>query len=304
MITPVTLKQLRYFDAVSRHLHFGRAADACCVTQPALSMQVQELEAALNTTLLERARSGLKLTAAGELIAARAARILADVEDLVACGRHGNSLMTGALRLGVIPSIAPYLVPSLLEALKVNYPELEVHVRETQTKVLTEELMDGKLDVLLLALPIAGGEIATLPLFTDRFLLAMPAAHRPTGMVRATRDMIETERLLLLEEGHCLREQALTFCNLQQVSMFNTFGVSSLSTVAGMVAAGHGITLLPEMCLAVETLGRAIAVAPFADPEPSRTIGLAWRASSPRSHDFTELGRLVRESRPALSSSA
>lgn len=298
-MNPVTLKQLRYFDAVAKHLHFGRAAEASCVTQPALSMQIQDLEGLLNTTLIERARSGLKLTLAGEAIAARAARVLADVDDLLALGLYGEGLMTGPLRLGVIPSVAPYLLPQLLAELKAAHPLLELHVRETQTKPLIEELQDGKLDVLLLALPVAIADIATLPLFDDRFLLAVPEGYAMRGRVEATAEMIAGERLLLLEEGHCLRDQALAFCDLRQVSAVNTFGVSSLSTVAGMVAAGHGITLLPQLCLAVETRRQGIATVRFAAPEPFRTLGLAWRATSPREPDFQELARLLMACRGA-----
>jgi LysR family transcriptional regulator, hydrogen peroxide-inducible genes activator len=295
----VTLKQLRYFDAVARHRHFGRAAEACFVTQPALSMQIQDLEAGLNCKLLERARSGLRLTAMGDAIAARAARILADVDDLVAHCRQSGGLLTGQLRLGVIPSIAPYLVPPLLAALKADYPDLELHVRETQTRSLIDDLMEGMLDVLLLALPVAGSELTTLALFEDRFLLAVPASFELTGKVKATRDLVANERLLLLEEGHCLRDQALTYCDLQPVGSINTMGVSSLSTVVGMVAAGHGITLLPDMCVEIETRGREIGLAAFVAPEPFRTVGLAWRATNPRSNDFAELGRLIVASRPA-----
>jgi LysR family hydrogen peroxide-inducible transcriptional activator len=148
--------------------------------------------------------------------------------------------------------------------------------------------------VLLLALPILQAEIETMPLFDDRFLLALPQSRRLSSRVRATKDLIEHERLLLLEEGHCLREQALTYCSLQQVSTVNTFGVSSLSTVVEMVAAGYGITLLPEMCLNVEIRGRDIGVTRFVEPEPYRTVGLAWRATSPRIADFRELGRLIK----------
>ena len=166
-MNPVTIKQLRYFDAVARHLHFGRAADACCVTQPALSMQILELERSLNTTLIERARTGLKLTPAGEEVAARASRILCDADDLVSFCAHTRGLMTGPLRFGAIPTIAPYLLPQLLAMLKDSYPDLQLHVRETQTKPLTGELLDGKLDVIMLALPVEGADVATLPLFQE-----------------------------------------------------------------------------------------------------------------------------------------
>jgi len=290
----VTLKQLRYFDALARAQHFGRAAEACSVTQPALSMQIHELEEQLGLVLVERTRAGVLLSDKGREVAARAARILTDVRQMIEYARHSSDLLSGSLRLGVIPSIAPYMLPPLLPLLREGYPNLELHVRETQTIPLTDELIEGKLDVLLLALPIIHPEIETLALFDDRFLLALPRSRRLSARVRATKDLIEHERLLLLEEGHCLRDQALTYCNLQQVSTFNTFGVSSLSTIVEMVAAGYGITLLPEMCLNVEARGRELGLTRFVEPEPSRTVGLVWRATSPRAADFRELGRLIK----------
>lgn len=292
-MTHVTLKQLRYFDALARELHFGRAADSCAVTQPALSMQIHELEQSLGLMLVERTRSGVQLTAKGEEIAQRSTRILGDVRDLVAFAQHANKVLAGVLRLGVIPSVAPYMLPPLLPLLREAYPELELHVRETQTHVLTEELIEGKLDVLLLALPVKHQDLESLPLFDDRFLLALPKERKLSGRVRATKELIEHERLLLLEEGHCLRDQALTYCSLQQVDTVNTFGASSLSTIIEMVAAGFGITLLPEICLGVESRGRELGLVRFIDPEPFRTLGLVWRSTSPRKPDFLELGRLV-----------
>ncbi len=297
-MTVVTLKQLRYFDAVAKHLHFSRAAEACCVSQPALSMQIQELESALGTTLIERARSGMKLTDAGRGVAERAARLLADVDALAASCLTSKVLMSAPLRLGVIPSVAPYLLPQLLAELKSLYPRVELHIRETQTKSLLEELGEGKLDVVLAALPIHQDELVTLPLFEDRFLLAVPADYPVSGRLTASREMMVGERLLLLEEGHCLRDQALAYCDMTQVSGVNTFGVSSLATVAGMVASGHGITLLPELCLNIETLGRDMVIVPFEEPQPFRTLGLVWRVTSPRTADFQELGRLVLASLP------
>lgn len=293
-MTHVTFKQLRYFDALARELHFGRAAEACAVTQPALSMQIHELEQSLGLVLVERIKTGVQLTPKGAEIAARATRILGDVRDLVAYAHHSNSVLTGALRLGVIPSVAPYVLPPLLSKLRVAFPDLELHVRETQTHVLTEELLEGKLDVLLLALPVKHPDLTNTPLFEDRFLLAMPKERAPEGRLRVPKDLIETERLLLLEEGHCLRDQALTYCNLNQVQAVNTFGVSSLATIVEMVSAGLGITLLPEVCLGIEQRGRDLALARLEDPEPFRTIGLVWRSTSPRAADFDELARLVR----------
>ena len=289
----VTLKQLRYFDALSRELHFGRAAEQCSVTQPALSMQIHELEETLGLTLVERTRSGVQLTGKGAELAERSARILGQVRDFVAYAHHSNRMLTGPLRFGVIPSVAPYMLPPLLPLVRQAYPDLELFVRETQTAPLMDELLDGKLDVLLLALPLKHNDLESLPLFEDRFLLALPKNRKLSGKVQATKELIEQERLLLLEEGHCLRDQALSYCQLQQVDMVNTFGASSLSTIVEMVAAGFGITLLPEISLGVEERGRDIQMLRFAKPEPFRTIGLAWRTSSPRKEDFKELGRLI-----------
>lgn len=292
-MTHVTLKQLRYFDALAREHHFGRAAEACSVTQPALSMQIQELEASLGIALVERTRSGIKLTPKGQEIAARSQRLLNDVRDLIDYAKQSAGVLSGTLRLGVIPSVAPYLLPPLLPLLREKYPDLELHVRETQTQPLTEELVEGKLDVLLLALPLKHADIETMAIFQDRFLLAFPKSKKLTGKVRATKELVESDHLLLLEEGHCLRDQALTYCSLQQVDAVNTFGASSLSTIVEMVSAGLGITLLPEICLGVEGRNREIKVIRFTDPEPARLLGLAWRRSSPRGEDFKALGALV-----------
>lgn len=289
----VTIKQLRYFHALAREQHFGRAADACSVTQPALSMQIQELEASLGLDLVERTRAGVKLTAKGEQIAERAQRILNDVHDLVDFARQSAGVLSGRLRLGVIPSVAPYLLPPLLPLLKERYSDLELHLRETQTETLVNELAEGKLDVLLLALPVKHHDIETLTLFEDRFLLALPKTQNLSGRLKATPDLVKGERLLLLEEGHCLRDQALTYCSLKHVDTINTFGASSLSTIVEMVAGGLGITLLPELCVSVEERGRDIKLMRFVDPEPARTIGLVWRHSSPRADDYRALGQLV-----------
>lgn len=291
----ITLKQLRYFDALAREQHFGRAAETCAVTQPALSMQIQELEASLGIPLVERTRSGIKLTPKGEEIAIRAQKLLNDARDLVDFARHSAGILSGSLRLGVIPSVAPYVLPPLLPLIRERYRDLELHLRETQTHVLLDELTEGKLDAILLALPIKNPDIETVELFEDRFFLAVPKRKKLSGRVRATKDMIESDKLLLLEEGHCLRDQALTFCTLQHVDMVNTFGATSLSTIVEMVAADLGITLLPEICIGVECRGRELSLIRFADPEPSRKLGLCWRKSSPRTEDFRALGKLIVE---------
>ncbi len=270
------------------------------MTQPALSMQIRELEQSLGVDLVERTRSGVRLTEKGRDIAERATRILGDVRSLIEFAQHSDQMLAGSLRVGVIPSIAPYLLPPLLPLIKRSYPELELHVRETQTATLIGELVAGKIDVMLLALPVTHPDVETLELFDDRFILALPKLRQLSGGVRADKEMITGERLLLLEEGHCLRDQALSYCSLTQVDSVNTFGASSLSTIVEMVAAGFGITLLPEICLPIETRGRALDLVPFVEPEPYRTIGLAWRNTSPRRREFVELGRLLVEARPGL----
>ena len=291
----ITLKQLRFFDAVARFQHFGKAAEHCAVTQPALSMQIKELERELGVELIERRPRGVSLSAAGQEIAGRAGRILTEARDLADFARHRTGVLSGALRLGVIPTAAPYILPPLLPVLREKYPGLELHIRETQTHSLLRELLDGSLDLMLVALPIEHPDIETGKLFEDRFLLAMPEGRRIASHVRATPDLMKEDRLLLLEEGHCLRDQALTFCHLRRVDNIDTFGASSLSTLVQMVANGMGLTLLPEISIAHETRHGGIRLMRFANPEPKRTLGLAWRRTSPRKRDFEELGRLIKQ---------
>ncbi|RTL68960.1 MAG: hydrogen peroxide-inducible genes activator [Hyphomicrobiales bacterium] len=288
----VSFKQLRYFEALARLGHFGKAAEHCAISQPALSMQVQDLEDALGLKLIERRAKGASLTEPGKEVARRAARILGEVQDLADYARQCGALLSGPLRLGVIPTIAPYLLPQLLVTLKARHPDLELHVRETQTSVLLSELGEGRLDVLVLALPVDEPDFETMRLFDDKFLLAMPKGRRPQSRVRASPELLKSDRLLLLEEGHCLRDQALSYCSLRQV---DTFGASSLATLVQMVANGMGLTLLPEISVAQECARGEIALIRFAEPEPKRTLGLVWRGSSPRKRDFEELGRLIVE---------
>lgn len=289
----ISLKQLRYFDAVARSGHFGKAAEHCSVTQPALSMQVQELEKSLGMQLLERGRNGVMLTQGGKEIAQRAARVLADVRDIVDFARGQGDVLSGPLRFGVIPSVAPYILPRLLPMIREEFSDLDLHIRESQTQSLVDELLEGQLDLLLLALPLEHPDIETARLFDDRFLLAMATSHHMSNRVRATPDLLEGDRLLLLEEGHCMRDQALAFCNLRRIENINTFGASSLSTLVQMVANGLGMTLLPEIAVPLETRHGDIHLMRFADPEPQRVIGLAWRRSSPRKSHFAELGQMI-----------
>jgi LysR family transcriptional regulator, hydrogen peroxide-inducible genes activator len=294
-----TLRQLRYLDALARFRHFGIAANHCAVTQPALSTQIQDLEKKLGVELVERRYKDVQLTPIGREVAERAARILAEVRGLGEFARLRAAPLSGDLRLGVIPSIAPYLLPPLLPLLRERYPTLELHIRETQTRALIDELISGSLDLLLLALPAEHGAIETLALFEDRFMLALPPHRSMKGALKATPDLVKNDRLLLLEEGHCLRDQALDFCGLRQADNFDTFGASSLSTLVQMVANGLGLTLLPEISVPVETRHGEVKLMRFVEPEPSRVVGLAWRTTSPRRGDFEALAELILATVPA-----
>lgn len=287
----LTLKQLRYFAALAETMHFGRAAKLCNVSQPALSMQIKDLEAHLGVTLVERGSTKLLLTLEGREIAERARAILMSVQDLAELASHRRHPLAGRLRLGVIPSIGPYLLPRLLPEVHQVYPELELNLRESQTKVLVDDLLDGRLDLLVLAIPLEPDEIDTMALFDDNFFVALPRDHQLAMRDDVSQDELAEEHLLLLEEGHCLRDQALAVC---QTSKTDEFRASSLATVVQMVANGYGVTILPALALSTE-VGEPgpIAVVPFAKPVPFRTIGLAWRHSSPHEEEFRELGRFI-----------
>jgi LysR family hydrogen peroxide-inducible transcriptional activator len=295
----ISFKQLRYFEAVARTRHFGRAAEQCAVTQPALSMQIQELEKTLGVQLLERSRNGIMLTEAGREIAGRANRILADTRDIVDFARRQDGVLSGPLHLGVIPSVAPYVLPALLPLIREKFPDLDLHLRETQTHHLVEELLDGGLDLLLLALPVENPEVETIKLFNDRFLLAMPKSRQVSNRIRATPELLQQDRLLLLEEGHCLRDQALSYCSLRRIDNIDTFGASNLSTIVQMVAGGLGMTLLPELSIDLECRQGDIRLMRFTEPQPRRVVGLAWRRSSPRKRHFVELGKLITQATSA-----
>jgi LysR family hydrogen peroxide-inducible transcriptional activator len=294
-----TLRQLRYLDALARFRHFGVAANHCAVTQPALSTQIQDLEKKLGVDLVERRYKDVQLTPVGREVAERAASILAEVCDLSEFARLRAAPLSGDLRLGVIPTVAPYLLPPLLPLLRERYPALVLHIRETQTQSLIDELVSGGLDLLLLALPPEHGGLETLPLFEDRFVLALPPDRELKGTVRASLDLLKDDRLLLLEEGHCLREQALALCELRQAGNIDTFGVSSLSTIVQMVANGLGLTLLPEISVDVDARRSDIRLMRFIEPEPSRVVGLAWRITNPRRRDFEAFAELILATVPA-----
>jgi LysR family transcriptional regulator, hydrogen peroxide-inducible genes activator len=290
----ITLRQLRYFASLARHRHFGRAAEDSAVTQPALSMQIRELEREIGAELVERRPGEVALTETGSEVAQRAERILAAVRDLVDFARH-REVLTGPLKLGIIPTLAPYILPRLLPRLQKAHPALRLDVRETRTAALVHELSAGELDCLLVAMPIEGPDIETLALFEDRFLLAASAGEWLPRR-RVTIEDVDPRRVILLEEGHCLRDQALAFCTTRRGDAPAALGSTSLATVMQMVANGYGVTLLPEIAAGAEARDGRIKLARFAAPEPGRTIGLAWRRTSPRRKDFEALGDVVKTS--------
>jgi len=287
----ITLRQLRYLTALARNRHFGKAAEECAVTQPALSMQIRELERELGADLVERRPGEIAVTEIGLEVAQRAERILAATRDLVDFARH-RDVLSGPLKLGIIPTLAPYLLPRVLPLLQRRYPALRLDVRETQTDTLVAELIAGALDCLLLALPVEAGDVETIPLFDDRFLLAVPSAE-PLPKRRVTIADVDQRRLLLLEEGHCLRDQALAFCAAKTRDAAASLGATSLATVMQMVANGYGVTLVPEIAADVEVRDARVKLTRFAAPEPGRVIGLAFRRTSPRREDFDALGEIV-----------
>jgi LysR family hydrogen peroxide-inducible transcriptional activator len=290
----ITLRQLRYVVSLARHRHFGRAAEECAVTQPALSMQVRELEREIGTALVERRPGEIVLTETGAEVARRAERILTAARDLVDFARH-RDVLSGALRLGIIPTLAPYVLPRFFPAVQKRYPQLRLEVRETQTSLLLNELAGGELDCVMLALPVEGADVETLRLFEDVFLLAVPADDPLPERTRVRADDIDRRPLILLEEGHCLRDQALAVCATKGRNQSAGLGATSLTTVMQMVANGLGVTLLPEVAAKAEARDERVKLLRLAEPAPTRTIGLAWRPTSPRKKDFAALGEIVKQ---------
>jgi LysR family transcriptional regulator, hydrogen peroxide-inducible genes activator len=294
----ITLRQLRYLSALAKHGHFGRAAEACAVTQPALSMQIRDLERTLGVQVVERRPGEVILTDVGREVARRGEDVLAASRDLVDFARHRGGVLTGRLTLGVIPSLAPYLLPRILPALQKQFPELRLELRETQTRQLVDDVKSGVLDAAMLALPLGEAEIETLKLFDDISLLAVPANDSRPADQRIKSSEIDQSRLILLEDGHCLRDQALAFCATARGGMTaagTAFAASSLSTVIQMVANGYGVTLIPQIAADVEQRDTRVKFLRLENPQPGRTIGLAFRRTSPRKADFAALGDAVKD---------
>jgi LysR family hydrogen peroxide-inducible transcriptional activator len=288
----LTLKQLRYFEALAQHGHFGRAAEACSISQPALSMQIREMEAVLGSDLFERGARQVRLTGFGEETLLRAREILRGVEELADMARAARGNLSGRLRIGVIPTIAPYLLPAIIARLTEANPGLDINLRETVTPKLIRELEEGRLDTAIVALPVSEPSLTEVDLFAEDFVLVRPGAEagKPVPNPEKLREM----RLLLLEEGHCFRDQALSFCYAGQAAPRELLDGSSLSTLVQMVGAGIGVTLIPEMAVAVETRSAHVSIARFNGAQPSRRIGMVWRRTSPLSKQLLLVADVVR----------
>lgn len=297
-MTNLTLKQLRYFEALTRHGRFRLAADACAISQPALSMQIKELEEELGNNLFERSARDVKLTAFGETFAHRVRDILQAVDELGELARAARNPFLARLRIGIIPTVAPYLLPVIINDLNRAYDGIQIDVRETQTARLIQELTQGDLDIAIVALPVSEPSLTEMKLFDEDFVLVR--RREDDGKPVPERDALREMRLLLLEEGHCFRDQALSFCRIGSAKPREIMEGSSLSTLVQMVGAGIGVTLIPEMAVPVETRSAQVSIARFPSPRPSRTIGMIWRNSTPLAKQLREIAAVVRRSADSM----
>jgi LysR family hydrogen peroxide-inducible transcriptional activator len=289
-----TIKQLQYLVALRRHGHFGRAADACFVTQSTLSAGLRELETLLGLTLVERTRRVVRFTTLGEKIADKAVKVLRETEELAEMARAQGRPLHGDLRMGVIPTIAPFLLPTMLPRLREQWPNLKLYLREETSSAACAALHRGQLDCVLLALPFACGDIDSVPLFNDPLFIAYPRGEAPkTASVEAAD--IDESRLLLLEDGHCLKDHALSACNRPELRAHAEMMGTSLHTLVQMVDNGLGVTFVPEMAIQAGILtGTGVEARPLQSERPYRSIALIWRRSSPREDEFQLLAAALR----------
>lgn len=296
----MTLRELRYLVALAEIGHFGRAAQACHVSQPTLSTQLRKLEDSLGVALFERTNKTLRITPIGEQIVAKARWVLDEADSIVSLARRRSGPLTGPFDLGVIPTLGPYMLPWLLPPLERAYPDLELVVHEDLTDRLLDQLRSHRLDAALMALPVGDGELNALPIFDEPFRLVLPPGHRLVGETAVNQSDLRREHLLLLREGHCLRDQALEVCRFESGPVEGRgtdIRAASLETICRMVAAGMGCTLLPAMALT--GAGRHDFEVCTLDAEASRRIGLVWRQSYPRTMDLEYLAQMIRDSLPS-----
>jgi LysR family hydrogen peroxide-inducible transcriptional activator len=289
-----TIKQLQYLVALRRFGHFGKAADACFVTQSTLSAGLRELETLLGVTLVERTRRVVRFTALGEKIADKAIRVLRETEELAEMARAQGRPLHGELRMGVIPTIAPFLLPTMLPRLRDQWPELKLYLREETSNAACEALHRGQLDCVLLALPFACGEVDSTPLFDDPLFVAYPHGEAPKAASIEAAE-IDEQRLLLLEDGHCLKDHALSACNRPELRAHAAMMGTSLHTLVQMVDNGLGLTFVPGMAIEAGILtGTGVDAKPLRSDHPYRRIALIWRRSSPREGEFHMLAETLR----------
>ena len=293
------LKDLRYLVAVADQRHFGRAAVRCFVSQPTLSAQLKKLEQALGVQLIERAPNAVALTQVGEEIVARARRIIEASDEVVTLARSHQDPLGGRLRLALLPTIGPYLLPEVAPVLRKALLRLKLHLYEYQTAPMLEKLHDGELDVGILALPVELEGLEARELYREEFVLAVPERHPLAARERVRVAELRDETLLLLEEGHCLRDQALEVCSRVGVRDSQDFRATSLETLRQMVAAGAGVTLLPELAgRGAYRSGRGVALRPFVRPAPVRHIGAVWRKTTPRRAAIEAVCALIAQHAP------
>lgn len=289
-----TLKQLKYLCAVAEQQHFGRAAEACFVSQSTLSAAILELEDILGVALLERDNKRVRLTAVGKDITARARQILTATHDLVAAACAAHAPFSTEMRLGVIPTIAPFVLPVVLKHIRKTYPDFKLFIREDLSAHLIQALHAGELDVLLLALPYPGERLVTEHLFYDDLVVAYEKRYRLHGEDRLLVKDLKNKELLLLEDGHCLRDHAMDACKISTADVRIPYQATSLNTIIQMVANRIGITILPQMAVDAKMLrGTNVITRPFDEDNIRRSIGLMWRHKSPRQEEFQQLGQLI-----------
>lgn len=295
-MTLPSLQQLRFLCALAERSHFGRAADSCAVSQSTLSGGIKELETRLGVSLVERSHRQAILTPLGKQIAERAQRLLIDAEELVTAASNAPDLLCGVLRFGVIPTVCPYILPSLLPHLGAKLPRLKLQIREAQTGVLLEKLAAGELDILLGATPYDLGEIDTMDILEDPVVVAMPRNHSLYRFSVVTPEDLALEQLLMIEDGHCLRSHSLKACDILNPINNELFQATSLRTLVQMVAAGLGIALLPQIAVASELASNpGVVTRPLYPDKPFRTLVLGWRQTSLRAAEFRMLGAMIRE---------
>jgi LysR family hydrogen peroxide-inducible transcriptional activator len=296
MVILPSLQQLRFLCALAEQCHFGRAAQSCAVTQSTLSGGIKELEARLGVTLFERNHRHVMPTPLGKEIATRAQRLLIDAEELVGLAHNVQEPLSGPLRFGVIPTVGPYVLPSLLPQLGVALPKLKLYVREAQTPVLLDKLAAGELDILLLATPYELGDVEAMKIADDPIVVAMPRNHPLADHNVVGCDDLAREQLLLIEDGHCLRSHSLQACRIVEPVRNEIFQATSLRTLIQMVAAELGITLVPQIAVDSELAStRNVVIRPLSPDKPFRTLVLVWRPTSSRGAEFRMLGNLFRE---------